>query len=57
MKMPTVCLDQIKLLFTNSSKSTAMKADAVLFMTASQNPYITKNKNKLVPEHTFPLVE
>lgn len=39
--MPTVCLDQIKLLFTNSLKSTAMKADAVLFMTASHNPYIT----------------
>lgn len=40
--MPTVCLDQIKLLFTNSLKSTAMKADAVLFMIASHKPYITK---------------
>lgn len=56
--MPTVCLDQIKLLFTNSLKSTATKADAVLFMIASHKPYITKkNKNKLVPEHTFSLVE
>lgn len=52
--MPTVCLDQIKLLFTNSLKSTAMKADAVLFMTASHNPYITHTQKKIGSRTYFP---
>lgn len=53
VKMPTVCLDQIKFLFTNSLSSTAMKADAVLFMIASSNPSIEKTNS----EHNFSLVE
>ena len=35
VKMPIVCLNQIKILFTNSSNSTAMNADALSQMIIS----------------------